>query len=131
MSNDLLCRGWSTDYAWWFEGYYVHLTDQKGRESHRIYTGYAESDCGEYYPDWFEVDPATVGRFAGLEDRNGKRIFEGDLVIPTNRRRLTNKPQVVKYDPLSGYWQCAPARDPVVIGNIRENPELLEVNEDD
>ena len=43
------------------EGYYVCLKDPyKKRESHRIYTGFAESDCGEFYGDWYEVDPNTV-----------------------------------------------------------------------
>lgn len=61
MNDSLLSKGKRTDNGKWVEGFYVHLHDGRGHESHRIYSGYAESDCGEFYLDFFEVDPDTVG----------------------------------------------------------------------
>lgn len=35
---------------------------------------------GEYDGFWFEVIPETVSQYTGLTDKNGKKIFEGDIV---------------------------------------------------
>ena len=58
MNREYIFRGkrWDTDE--WVEGYYVCLNGTQ----HRIYNGYAETDCGNYYPDWYEVIPETVER---------------------------------------------------------------------
>lgn len=107
---------------------------------------------------WFEVDPATVGQYTGLQDKNGERIFEGDICRIDddelwvfsfgNCGGVENVGHEVGYmgfhlSPLSpvaiknrGFGQ---RDDPVyylnsidlcVIGNIHDNPELMEVQSD-
>lgn len=85
-------RGKRLDNGEWVKGYYVRLSDgNKGRDSHRIYSGYADIDCGDYYPSWYKVDPATVGRYSEFEDNNGTEIFEGDKIEIRGFRRVDNK----------------------------------------
>lgn len=124
--REILSRGKWIDNEEWMEGYYAHIRDDfKRRESHRIYSGTAESDCGEFYEDWFEVDPSTVGEYTGLTDKNEKKIFEGDIV------EIDGKRYEVKY--MLGQFfvgintPIAYKRfDCEVIGNIYDNPELLQ-----
>ena len=134
--NMCIYRGKLKDDSEWVEGFYVHLHDHKGNESHRIYPGYAETDCGVFYPDWFEVDPETVGQLTG-ETANDEQLFEGDIF------RCDDELMVVEWSvPDSGYvahsldgsnWEyplgqihlgCAE-----IIGNRFDNPELLEVTD--
>ena len=44
----------------------------------------AKIDTGMYGQD-YKVDPSTVGQFTGLTDRNGVKIFEGDVIEYTDR----------------------------------------------
>ena len=92
----------------------------------------------------YEVDRETVGQYTGLNDKNGKRIFEGDIVAQNwydydePRDDSFGKVVFCEYDcsfsvmdvnkdgfiPLgrcgSYHWEVE------VIGNIHDNPELLE-----
>ena len=76
MNKRYICKGKRKDNGEWVEGYYVCLNGDR----HFIYTGYAETDCGTYYPDCHEVIPETVGQCTGLKDKNGKLIFEWDIL---------------------------------------------------
>lgn len=141
--RDILFHGKRVDNGEWVEGFYVHLLDGKGRESHRIYTGYAETDCGDFYPDWYEVDPDTVGQYTGLTDKNGKKIFEGDIVDIGEMICTVNGQYLVVYSTTNHCWALERsvvhhhhyftfsdlngfAESCEVIGNIHDNPELLE-----
>lgn len=134
-------RGKRIPHGEWVEGFYIHLRDVKGRESYRIYTGYAETDCGDFYPDWFEVDPATVGEFSGKRDKNGRRIFEGDIADGLFRSATPLRAVCAFKDGAFGLKWTHRGVDHFsaftsicnvkyeVVGNIYDNHELLEVEE--
>jgi len=80
-----------------------------------------------------KVEPETVGQFTGLLDMNGKKIFEGDIfslgdpnilyIVQWHDTGFSGKQiRSTSYVGLS-YW-----RDRIeIVGNIHDNPELLEV----
>lgn len=124
--REILFRGKRLDNGEWVEG---SLLGWCGRcfVCPKIYA--VENKLSMFAP--IEVDPSTVGQFTGMSDRNGKRIFEGDVVCAEDGYA------VVKWDDddakfvVAGDWLVIDfdycyGREFEVVGNCWDTPELLE-----
>ncbi len=129
--REILFRGKRVDNGEWVEGFYACVLD-----THYIITGRFDSLInGIINSEAYHVDFSTVGRFTGLTDKLGTKIFEGDVIDDLGVEYImvfdSDYAQFRgKFDGWNAEISHIASRCEV-IGNIYDNPELLEVNSDE
>lgn len=121
--REILFRGKRKDNGEWVEGHYGEY--YSGKENVSCISIPKETISGSLC---YDVIPETVGQYTGLTDKNGVKVFEGDIVCIFDGEYFSG---VVKYSNEQGsftvddtslhYW----VSDIEVIGNIHDNFELL------
>lgn len=132
--REILFRGKTLNTVEWIEGYYCKYPHQfvGFLEPHIFVSSYdIEKEIGSCtaYP----IVQDTVQQFTGVLDRNGEKIFEGDIVdiLTENEERgvitYENGGFVVKASTfVVDFMSNINGEDVEVLGNIVDNPELLE-----
>lgn len=145
--REILFKAKRIDNGKWIEGYYQKRYDLLGNEEHLIF--HADS-----YKVWeyAEIDPETLCQFTGLCDKYGNKIWENDII----KYRFEEIYAPIKYGCYKncfdsqkaehvgfyvdwsdgecirkdlGYW--INMIDTVPVGNIFDNPELLQEESDE
>lgn len=143
MEDRYLFKAKRIDNGEWVQGYYVKGLDlfKDFEEAHLIFEPNTVFYSSGETDGWHKIDPNTICQCTGLKDKNGKLIWENDIAsysdLITGDKKIIciewNKMQasfVRKYRSPMGlqyiYIDEYIASRMEIIGNIFDNPELLE-----
>lgn len=137
--REILFRGKRIDNNEWVYGYYFCMVHDDGRHAHHfiIPLGVDLSLGTPIEKIQVEVDHKTIGQYTGLTDKNGMKIFEGDIVECVYDGNMNIRLIIWDNDELDfkgtngkehyktnfDYLPCC--EELVIIGKIFDNPELL------
>ena len=150
--REILFRGKRLDNGEWvLSGNIIRFIPENGEDL--IFIPALSEPCTCYHDEkdniiafekgiFYKVDTKTVGQYTGLKDKNGKRIFEGDIVeghchsawshrlqrcdIAYGRNGFEARNHIDGLDSDYYTYRVLFFKDVVIIGNIHDNPELLE-----
>nr|DAH24173.1 MAG TPA: YopX protein [Caudoviricetes sp.] len=143
MEEIYLFRAKRLDNEEWVAGHYVKGLDMYDKEVHLIFEPTTIFYSSGETDGWHKVDPFTICQCTGLKDKNGKLIWENDIIECKNGKR--NFQTQIEWDAYCAGFifqdteTSAVGLDAIatnglyseskVIGNIFDNKELLESEE--
>lgn len=128
MNREIKFRGKSSVINEWVYGSLVNV----GNESHIV--GFDEVDLDGHHLMYCSDRPVftkqgTIGQFTGLHDKNGKEIYEGDIISNESYKGIVvykNGSFVLDLGKSCGCVYLFFLDSLLVVGNIYDSPELLE-----